>query len=200
MKFLDRNDVERLQRYAARLRRQGARERRFRLVRNWFVVEVGLHVGLRVMEIADLRCGDMLLEQDSAEVIVRRGKGGRRRVVKVSRFFQARARWFFAAKRRAGQAVDPDAPLFVAGNSGRALGKRQIQKVFELMSRGAELSKHVGIHSLRHTYGSHLYKASGRNLRLVQKQLGHSRITTTQVYADVFAEDAVDAVERLYRA
>ena len=51
----------------------------------------------------------------------------------------------------------------------------------------------------RHTFGTHLYKASGGNLRLVQKQLGHSRITTTQVYADVFAEDAVAAVERLYR-
>lgn len=200
MKFLDRNDVERLQRFADRQRRDGVRMKRFRLVRNWFVVEVGLHSGLRVMEIADLRCGDLLLEQSMPEVIVRRGKGGRRRVVKVSRFFQARARWFLAAKRRAAQAVDPDAPLFVARNTARPLCKRQIQKIFEQVSRGAELSKHVGIHSLRHTFGTHLYKASGGNLRLVQKQLGHSRITTTQVYADVFAEDAMDAVERLYRA
>jgi site-specific recombinase XerD len=68
------------------------------------------------------------------------------------------------------------------------------------MSREAGLSKRVSIHALRHTYGTHLYKASGGNLRLVQKQLGHSRVTTTQVYADVLAEDAVAAVERLYRA
>jgi site-specific recombinase XerD len=68
------------------------------------------------------------------------------------------------------------------------------------MSREAGLSKHVGIHGLRHTFGTHLYKASGGNLRLVQKQLGHARVTTTQVYADVLAEDAVAAMERLYRA
>ena len=128
------------------------------------------------------------------------GKGGRRRVVKVSRAFQARCRWFFNAKQRAGQAVAPDAPVFIARRTDLPLCRRQIQKVFERMSRDAQLSKHVSIHSTRHSYATALYKASGRNLRLVQKQLGHSRITTTQVYADVFAEDAVEAVEKLYRA
>jgi site-specific recombinase XerD len=200
MKFLDLDDVERLRKLAAKVRREGVRTRRFRLVRNWFIIEVGLQTGLRVMEIAALQCGDLLMEQASPEVIVRCGKGGRRRVVKVSQSFKIQCRWFLDAKKRAGQTVTPDAPVFVARRTGLPLCRRQIQKVFERMSRDAQLSKHVSIHSTRHSYATALYKASGRNLRLVQKQLGHSRITTTQVYADVFAEDAVAAVERLYRA
>ena len=42
-----------------------------------------------------------------------------------------------------------------------------------------------------------LYRASNYNLRLVQKQLGHRSIQTTQIYADILSEDAVVAVERL---
>ena len=200
MKFLDGDDVARLRKQAARVRREGVRTKRFRLVRNWFVIEVGLQTGLRVMEIAALQCGDLLIHQDSPEVIVRCGKGGRRRVVKVSRAFQTQCMWFLKAKQQAGQPITPDAPLFAARQTGAPLCRRQIQKVFEHIAEDASLSKHVGCHSMRHTFGTHLYKASGQNLRLVQKQLGHSRITTTQVYADVFAEDAVEAVERLYRA
>ena len=199
-KFLDKKDVDKLRQQAARLRRLGIRTKRFRLARNWFIIEVGLETGLRVMEIAALRCGDLLMQQDSPEVIVRCGKGGKRRVVKVSRAFQARCNWFLKAKETTGQSTAPDAPVFVARQTGHPLCKRQIQNVFQRIASDAKLSKHVGCHSLRHSYASFLYKASGRNLRLVQKQLGHSRITTTQVYADVFAEDAVAAVERLYRA
>jgi site-specific recombinase XerC len=199
MKFLDKGDVAKLRQEAARVRRLGVRMHLFRLVRNWFIIEVALETGLRVMEIAALQCGDLLMDQASPEVIVRCGKGGRRRVVKVSRAFQTRCRWFLNAKQRVGQLIVPDAPVFVARRTGAPLCKRQMQKVFEQLSGAAQLSKHVSIHSTRHSYGTWLYKASGKNLRLVQKQLGHSRITTTQVYADVFAEDAVEAVERLYR-
>jgi site-specific recombinase XerC len=48
---------------------------------------------------------------------------------------------------------------------------------------------------MRHTHATFLYKASGNNLRLVQKQLGHSKVTTTQIYAD--AMDAEKAFDRL---
>jgi site-specific recombinase XerD len=61
----------------------------------------------------------------------------------------------------------------------------------------SELQSHHSIHSLRHTYATNLYRASGYNSRLVQKQLGHSNITTTTVYSDVISKDLEDAVENL---
>ncbi|MCX6008067.1 MAG: tyrosine-type recombinase/integrase [Chloroflexi bacterium] len=54
------------------------------------------------------------------------------------------------------------------------------------------------MHCLRHTYACFLLKASDWNLRLVQKQLGHARISTTQVYADVMMPDVKKALDRLY--
>ncbi|TFB12615.1 hypothetical protein E3V33_05110 [Candidatus Marinimicrobia bacterium MT.SAG.4] len=58
-------------------------------------------------------------------------------------------------------------------------------------------SAHYSIHSLRHTYATNLYKASGYNLRLVQRQLGHSSPTVTQVYADVMDSDVEEALRNM---
>ena len=72
-----------------------------------------------------------------------------------------------------------------------------ISKVFKKMALEAGFSSHHSIHTLRHTYETNLYKASGYNLRMVQKQLGHSNITTTTVYSDVLSKDLEEAVENL---
>ena len=52
-------------------------------------------------------------------------------------------------------------------------------------------------HTLRHTYATRLYKSSNNNLRLVQRQLGHVSVATTQVYADIMDEDVDKALEKL---
>jgi site-specific recombinase XerD len=75
---------------------------------------------------------------------------------------------------------------------------RAIQKAFKRLAALAGLPDRYSIHCLRHTYACELYKASGYNLRLVQKQLGHASITTTQVYADVMDPDVGLALKRLY--
>ena len=72
-----------------------------------------------------------------------------------------------------------------------------IQQVFKKWAKKAGISDHYSIHSLRHTYATNLYKASGYNLRLVQKQLGHSSPTVTQVYADVMNSDMEEALRNL---
>jgi integrase/recombinase XerD len=72
-----------------------------------------------------------------------------------------------------------------------------IGRVFKTMASKACLDSKHSIHTLRHTYATNLYKASGYNLRMVQKQLGHSSITTTTVYSDVLNKDLEDALENL---
>ena len=75
---------------------------------------------------------------------------------------------------------------------------RAIQKAFKRCARRAGLLSHYSIHCLRHTYACFLLKASNWNLRLVQKQLGHSKITTTQIYADVMMPEIKKALDKLY--
>lgn len=106
---------------------------------------------------------------------------------------------FLPWNEETGEPVGEDAPLLLSSITGRTMTTRALQKAFKRCAASAGLSSHYSIHSLRHTFACHLYKASRWNLRLVQKQLGHSSIVTTQVYADVMEPDMRRALERSYR-
>ena len=98
-----------------------------------------------------------------------------------------------------GERVGPDDPLLQSSCTGGHLTTRAIEKAFKRVAARAGLSEHFSIHSLRHTYACQLYKASGYNLRLVQKQLGHSKSQTTEVYADVMMPEIKEALDRMYQ-
>jgi site-specific recombinase XerD len=163
------------------------------------IVHLALSTGLRVSELADLRCGDIFLANGKCSLLVRSGKGSKRRAVRFDGPLREHLTRCLGRKKRNGEGVGEDAPLLVSASTGRAMTVRGIQKAFKRCAARAGLSRHYSIHSLRHTYACHLYKASGWNLRVVQKQLGHARIATTQVYADVMEPDLKRALKRLYR-
>jgi site-specific recombinase XerD len=192
-KFLNRREQRALRRAAAeRLERRFSRAR----LMDWFLVELGLESGLRISEMAALVHDNLLLHFARPVVWVRRGKGGKPRPVRVRRQFVNVIEQLCAAKEQLGMPCEGASPVLV-GPAMKALGVRALQKAFSRLCVVARVQGH-SVHHLRHTYASELYRASGKNLRLVQKQLGHARVTTTQVYADVFDEDATRAVERLY--
>lgn len=199
-KFLGSAQVRRLRRYGEELRERALLDctSGFLHLRDWFMIELGLQCGLRVSEMAALRIGDLNLQNGDPSLIVRMGKGGKTRVVHFSLQFKQACLLFIEAKRSAGQPVDREAHL-LSKITGEPITKRTLQKAFKRCVAGARISAHFGIHALRHTYGTHLYKASRYNLRLVQDQLGHASISTTQVYASLFNRDIRRAVERLYR-
>jgi site-specific recombinase XerC len=105
---------------------------------------------------------------------------------------------YFLWKQKTRETIEPEEPLIVSSNTGGHLTTRAIQKVFKRCAEKACLNSSYSIHCLRHTYACFLLKASDWNLRLVQKQLGHARISTTQVYADVMMPDVKKALDRLY--
>jgi len=214
-----------------------------RTAKEKLIINLGLLAGLRVKEIADLKCGDISLGIATSSLTVRNGKGGKPRLVRFNGELKESIMEYLllavsdtfvtlsvnsgalsasypvvapAAPRRDcikmkevnsearnGSGVpiisglNPADPLLSAGPGGH-LARRTIQRVFERVAGRAGISGH-SFHHLRHTYASHLYRAGGYNLRMVQKQLGHSSIKTTQVYADVFDEDLNQAVEKLYK-
>jgi len=166
-------------------------------VRNYFLVHLALATGLRVMEIAALNCGDLFLKNKIPSLLVRNGKGGKKRIVFFNTTFKKHCMEFFKWKSFIGEPIDNDNPLFLSSNTGKHMTRRAIQKVFKSCIQTAGLDEKYSIHCLRHTYACFLLKASNWNMRLVQKQLGHSRISTTQVYADVMMPDISNALERL---
>ncbi len=172
------------------------RDGKKRPVRDWAILHVALDAGLRVSEICDLRIRDVILEQDHASLIVRDGKGGKKRGVRMGSALRQHLVDFIAWKETVGESVSGRAPLFVSSRKG-PLTRTAIYRIFRNQADAVDIPKRFSIHSCRHTYASLLYRASDFNLRLVQKQLGHRSIQTTQIYADVLSEDAVVAVENL---
>lgn len=132
--------------------------------------------GLRLSELANLNLEDVDLKQGS--LLVKRGKGGKSRVLPVGRCaIDAIQTWL---KNRGSLATRETSALFLT-KQGNRLSGRSIESRLGNWSRKHGLREIVHPHMLRHSFASHLLQASG-DLRAVQELLGHSNISTTQIY------------------
>ena len=197
-KYLKLSEVNKLRKVCRETLYLALRPGKSVMGRNWFMIEIGLNTGLRVEEMRDLKCGDLHIQKDQSSVSVRKGKGNKPRTVRISESFKNKCKKFLTWKAKKGQNAEPEAYL-LTNNKGNQLSKRALQKAFKKCIKKAGLPGHYSIHSLRHTYGSFLYVSSNHNLRLVQEQLGHSSIRTTEVYASLMDEDVKKAVEKIYQ-
>jgi len=196
-KFLTKIEVNRLVNF---LKKQSgeAIEKNIKVgVRDWLVIDLGLSTGLRVSEMANLCCGDVWIDAGRASLMVRKGKCGKQRIVKFGNDFKEHLTEYLAWKQKIGEECNMGAPLIISSNTREKMTTRGLQKVFERNTRRVGIQGH-SIHSLRHTYATFLLRAS-QNLRLVQKQLGHSSVMITEIYADILNPDLEKAVQGLYR-
>ena len=197
-KFLSRQEVDRLLETARGRATAAMSKGRKVAVRDYFIVDLALSTGLRVAEIADLKCKDIFLRDRFCALLVRNGKGGKKRLVRFNGSFKSHYEEYLLWKQTIGESVGLSDPLLLSSNTSSHMTTRAIEKAFKRTAARAGLPSHYSIHCLRHTYACELYRASGYNLRLVQKQLGHAHVATTQVYADVVEPDMQRALERLY--
>ncbi len=194
--FLAPDEVAALKDHCRRRAENGSVDGRERPVRDWAILHVALDSGLRVSEICALRVRDVILDRQHASLIVRSGKGDKKRGVRVGSALRNHLAQFIGYKERLGESTASHAPLFVSSRGG-ALTRTAVYRIFRANAGAVGLPQRFSIHSCRHTYASMLYRASKYNLRLVQKQLGHRSVQTTQIYADVLSEDAAIAVDNL---
>ena len=189
-KFLSEEGVRRLRRTlrdtSALARSKGSQAP----VRDQLIIELGLGTGLRVSELAHLKLEDLYLKKGQNSLLVRNGKGGKARVVQFGARLKQLVKQYLEYRKS-------DSPWLFPSQRRRRMTCSGLQLTFKRWARKAGLPHRYSIHSLRHTYAVRLYKASGYNLRLVQKQLGHSSVSTTQVYADVMDSDVDQAVANL---
>jgi len=197
-KFLTKDEASRLLNVAKRHAEAAQAKGKKVAIRDYFIIHLALTTGLRVMEIAALKCSDIFLDDKICSILVRRGKGNKKRLVFFTGPFRKHCQEYFKWKQKIGESVEQEEPLIVSSNTGGHMTTRAIQKIFKRCAEKASLNSSYAIHCLRHTYACFLLKASNWNLRLVQKQLGHARISTTQVYADVMMPDVKKALDRLF--
>jgi len=143
--------------------------------RDLAILELLYASGLRVSELAGLDVDDL----DGAESTVRVvGKGRKERIVPFGGS-AARALERYLAGRDRG-------PVFVNARGGR-LSTRSVRVIVQRAARAAGITRRVSPHTLRHTFATHLLDA-GADLRAIQELLGHSRLSTTQRYTHVGAD------------
>ncbi len=194
--FMTPEQVHRLKVVARKAAEEALRRGKKGPVRDWAILHVALDAGLRASEIADLKVGDVLLDPGQGGIIVRRGKGGKIRSVHIGEPLRKHLGEYLEWKKLVGEPTGPEDYLFLSPRGG-PLTRQALWLMFKRYARQAGLPERFTIHSCRHTYASLLYRASRYNLRLVQKQLGHASVRTTQVYADVLSYDALEAVNGL---
>lgn len=157
-------------------------------VKRYMLVDLVLFSGLRVAEVANLKIGDIELATKDPYLIVRNGKRGKKREVYLDKELVIHLKTFINWKKKTmGEEVEPDCPLF-SGRNGGHCAAITLMKSFKRAIEESHLPLHFSIHSARHTYATFLLHATN-NLRYVQKQLGHSKINMTALYADVLPSE-----------
>jgi integrase/recombinase XerD len=157
-------------------------------VRDRAMLEVLYASGLRVSELVALRLQDLNLEEG---FLICRGKGGKERLVPLGRSARGWVRRYLAEVRPLA-AKRPTDVLFLTRRGG-AFTRQGFWKLLRRAAAGAGLLAKVTPHILRHSFATHLLER-GADLRSVQMMLGHSQITTTQIYTHVSREK----IRRLY--
>jgi len=184
VEFLDGNELERLLESPLKDPR-GAVSTKLSpvMLRDKAILELLFSTGLRVSELAGLQREQVNLERDEFTV---RGKGKKLRVV----FLSNQAKYWL--KQYLAKRGDVSPFIFVAhdrAQKGRdaevsGLTPRSVQRIVERYARVAGVTKHITPHTLRHTFATDLLM-NGADIRSVQSLLGHSSITTTQIYTHI---------------
>lgn len=142
--------------------------------------------GLRVSELVNLRLTDIDSERMTIQVV--RAKGKKDRVVNLSPVLLDILRSYLREVN-----PRPRVFLFESEQTGTAYPVRTVQQIFSNAKRKAQIRKEVGIHSLRHSFATHLLE-KGTDIRYIKDLLGHFNIKTTERYLHVSKRRLVNIV------
>lgn len=180
--YLDRAQIDLLFQMAE----ARAWEGRFVDVRNLAILELFYSTGLRLSELAGINRVDLDLVSQQLKV---RGKGRKERIVPMGDHAQLALRNYESKRdeltRSLGGQVDRTA--FFLSRTGTRIGVRAVQLVVTKFLHEIDEDAGLSVHSLRHTFATHLLDA-GADLRAVQELLGHASIATTQIYTHTSVE------------
>ncbi|MFZ2052872.1 MAG: site-specific tyrosine recombinase XerD [Candidatus Aminicenantales bacterium] len=167
-------------------------ERNLHGLRDRAILEVLYATGLRVSELIQLRPGDINLDDG---YLICRGKGGKERVVPLGKAAAALTRRYIQEARPQLQRKPVEA-LFLT-RLGDPFTRQGVWKMLREYARKAGLGARVSPHILRHSFATHLLER-GADLRSVQLMLGHSQITTTQIYTHVSRDRLRQVYEKFH--
>lgn len=152
-------------------------------LRDGAMLEVLYATGLRVSELVNLRLEEVNLQVGYLRV---RGKGGKERVVPLNDMASERVRAYLS-EGRPELASDSPEPWVFLSRKGGALTRVGFWQSIRKYAVAAGITRKISPHVVRHSFATHLLER-GADLRIIQELLGHSDISTTQIYTHLERE------------
>jgi integrase/recombinase XerD len=149
--------------------------------RNKAILETMYACGLRVSEVTTLKISNIYIKDEFIRVF---GKGDKERLIPISQS-TIKTLYLYIDGERKFQNINPKHTdtLFI-NRRGSGLSRQMIFLIIKDLAEKAGIKKNIGPHTIRHSFATHLLEG-GADLRAVQQMLGHSSISTTEIYTHI---------------
>jgi integrase/recombinase XerC len=146
--------------------------------RNQALIYFMIFSGLRASEVTNIKIKEFDFENDSLTFV---GKGKKQRTVPLNKKAKEKILEYMETERAKNDfTVEGSPKLFISG-SGRGICKKTINRTIDKYLKKTDIEKKIRAHSLRHTFG-YLFYSQTKDIKALQEILGHSNISTTQIY------------------
>ncbi len=153
-------------------------------LRDLAIIRLMLNAGLRASEVLSITIRN--IDWTSGKLTVKRGKGDKDRIVWLNEDD--------LDTLRAWKEKKPISELFFTTLHGKRINDRYLRQMIKRRAKKVGITKDVHPHTLRHTFATDLYRDT-RNIRLVQKALGHSDLSTTMIYTHIYDQELESAMK-----
>lgn len=160
--------------------------------RNQVIIELLYAAGLRVTELVQLKLDDIDFYLDTLYIL---GKGNKERYVPFGKKATEIMRTYIQDGRKILTEKTESHSFLLVNQKGNPLTSRGVRYILNKMVEETSITQNIYPHKLRHTFATHLLN-NGADLRSVQELLGHSKLSTTQIYTHV----TKDRLSQIYRS
>jgi integrase/recombinase XerD len=160
--------------------------------RNLAMIELLYGSGLRISELLDLKVNDLHVNMGFINVI---GKGNKERIVPIGSE-AAKALKTYLESARLYLSKTPTPTVFL-NRFGKKMSRVGFYKILKALAIQANISKDVSPHTLRHSFATHLIE-EGVDLRFVQEMLGHSDVSTTEIYTHISKKQLIAVYDQYH--
>lgn len=161
--------------------------------RNKAMLELMYATGLRVSELINLKVYDVNLDEALVKTM---GKGSKERIIPVGDYALSALRVYIEEYRSSLFKKEINDYLFL-NNHGKKMTRQGFFKIIKKLAIEQGINKDFSPHTLRHSFATHMLK-HGADLRIIQELLGHSDVSTTQIYTHVSNEELENTFKKYH--
>ena len=161
-------------------------------IRNKAMLELMYASGLRVSELVNLKTYDIDINEDILRTI---GKGSKERIIPIGDYAKEAVSNYLSIRHTFLKKEINDY-LFL-NNHGKKMTRQGFFKIIKSIAKEKNIKKEISPHTLRHSFATHMIN-NGADLRTIQELLGHSDISTTQIYTHISTEKLKNTFESFH--